>query len=211
MRMSLTSVTRYGAALGGVLILGLGIAPRAARAVEADPAAAQIDAFDNALISTMKQGPSLGMKGRFRKLQPAVEHAFNLPAMAQYTVGPAWAKFSDAEKAAVIEAFTRYSVASYASNFESFSGEAFTIEPKVDERGPDKLVHTRLFVAHHAPVDIVYRMRQSGGVWKIIDVFYQGSISQLTTRRSDFSATVASGGASALVAHLNALTEKLMK
>ena len=207
MRVSLKSATLAAA----VLTLGCGLLSYPARAAESDPAASQIEAFDNALLSTMKEGPSLGMKGRFRKLQPAVERAFNLPAMAQYTVGPAWAKFSDAEKAAVIAAFTRYSVANYASNFSSYSGDVFTIEPKVDERGPDKLVHTRLTPAHHAPVDIVYRMRQSGGSWKIIDIFYQGSISQLTTRRSDFAATVASGGATALVAHLNALTEKLMK
>ena len=207
MRVSLKSATLAAA----VLTLSCGLLSRPARAAESDPAASQIEAFDNALLSTMKEGPSLGMKGRFRKLQPAVERAFNLPAMAQYTVGPAWAKFSDAEKAAVIAAFTRYSVANYASNFSSYSGDVFTIEPKVDERGPDKLVHTRLTPAHHAPVDIVYRMRQSGGSWKIIDIFYQGSISQLTTRRSDFAATVASGGATALVAHLNALTEKLMK
>ncbi len=207
MRISLKMITLSAAALAASLAL----APQTVRAEGADPAAGQIETFDTALLSMMKEGSSLGMRGRIHKLQPAVEHAFNLPAMAQYTVGPTWAKFSDADKAAVIEAFTRYSVASYASNFNSYSGEAFTVDPKVDERGPDKLVRTKLVVAHHAPVDIVYRMRQSGGSWKIIDIFFQGSISQLTTRRSDFSSTVANGGASALVAHLNALTEKLMK
>ena len=62
-----------------------------------------------------------------------------------------------------------------------------------------------------APVTISYRMRENGGAWKIIDVFYNGSISQLTTRRSDFSATLAQGGAPALIAHLNALADKQMK
>ena len=206
MRSSPKSVT-----LGAALALCLAVAPHMVRAEGADPAAGQIESFDSALLATMKEGASLGMKGRMRKLEPAVERAFNLPAMAQFTVGPAWAAFSDADKAAVIEAFKRYSVANYASNFASFSGETFSVDPKVDERGPDKLVRTRLVPSHHAPVDIVYRMRQVGGTWKIIDIFYQGSISQLTTRRSDFAATVASGGASALVAHLNALTEKLEK
>ncbi len=208
MRSSPKSVTLVAAA---ALVLCLGLAPRIVRAEGADPAAGQIEAFDSALLATMKEGASLGMKGRMRRLEPAVERAFNLPAMAQYTVGPAWATFSDADKTAVIEAFTRYSVANYASNFSSFSGETLSVEPKVDERGPDKLVHTKLVPVHHAPVDIVYRMRQVGGTWKIIDIFYQGSISQLTTRRSDFAATVASGGAAGLVAHLNALTEKLEK
>jgi phospholipid transport system substrate-binding protein len=56
-----------------------------------------------------------------------------------------------------------------------------------------------------------YRMRNDGGTWKIIDVYFQGTISQLTTRRSDFAAALASGGASALIAHMDAQTEKLLK
>jgi phospholipid transport system substrate-binding protein len=206
MRISLKSAALSAAALA----LLLGAAPLV-RAADADPAIGQVEGLDSALLAAMKEGPSLGVKGRYRKLQPAVERAFNMPAMAQFTVGTAWAKFSDAEKAAVIAAFTRYSVASYASNFDSYSGQSFTVDPKVDERGPDKLVRTKLVVSNHAPVDIVYRMRAVGGTWKIIDILFQGSISQLATRRSDFSATVSSGGAAALVAHLNALSDKLMK
>ena len=129
MRSSPKSVTLVAAALA----LGLGLSAPAARAEGSDPAAGQIEAFDNALLATMKEGASLGMKGRMHRLEPAVERAFNLPAMAQFTVGPAWATFSDADKAAVIEAFKRYSVASYASNFSGFSGETFTVDAKVDE------------------------------------------------------------------------------
>ena len=39
----------------------------------------------------------------------------------------------------------------------------------------------------------MYRMRELGGSWKIIDVYY-GAISQLTTRRSDFAATSLNAG-----------------
>jgi phospholipid transport system substrate-binding protein len=60
-------------------------------------------------------------------------------------------------------------------------------------------------------VVIDYRMRNDGGTWKIIDVLFKGTISQLTTRRSDFAATIAQGGATALVAHMDAQTEKLLK
>jgi phospholipid transport system substrate-binding protein len=77
-------------------------------------------------------------------------------------------------------------------------------------RGIDKVVQTRLIPGHDQPVSLIYRMRESGGVWKIIDVYY-GSISQLTTRRSDFAGPVASGGAQALITHLNSLSDDLMK
>lgn len=59
-------------------------------------------------------------------------------------------------------------------------------------------------------MNLIYRMRESAGSWKILDVYY-GSISQLTTRRSDFAASLATGGAAGLVAHLNALSDDLMR
>ncbi len=84
------------------------------------------------------------------------------------------------------------------------------MDPNIVSRGTDKIVQTRLVPPHDAPVSLMYRMRESDSAWKIIDVYY-GSISQLTTRRSDFAGPVASGGAQALVTHLNSLSDALMK
>ena len=61
-----------------------------------------------------------------------------------------------------------------------------------------------------APVALSYRMRESAGAWRIIDVYF-GAISQLTTRRSDFAAPLAAGGAKGLITHLNTLSDDLMK
>jgi phospholipid transport system substrate-binding protein len=137
-----------------------------------------------------------------------VSRAFDIPTMIRFAVGPSWATIPPAQQQSLTDAFERLTVASYAHNFDSFSGERFEVDPNVVTRGPDKVVQTRIVPPG---VVISYRMRQSGGTWKIIDVFYNGSISQLTTRRADFSATLAKGGAPALIAHLNALADKQLK
>lgn len=190
------------------LAVGLAYAP-VARAAEADPAAARIEVFDRALIETMKQGPALGAMGRYRKLAPVVEESFNLPVMTQFAVGPAWAGMSAADRQALVKAFTRLSVASYAHNFDRFGGERFTIDPKVETRGPDKIVQAHL-IAGGKTVNLIYRMRQSAAGWRIVDVYYD-NISQLTTRRSDFAAPLAAGGAKGLIAHLAATSDKLLQ
>jgi phospholipid transport system substrate-binding protein len=186
----------------------LAIAP-AARAA-GDPAASQIDSFDTALIDTMKQGPSLGIKGRYRKLEPVIQRTFDLPKMTQFAVGAPWKTFTPAQQSAAIEAFGKLTTASYAHNFNNWGGEKITLDANVQTRGPDKIVSTHLIRTHDAPVNLTYRMQQSGGTWKIIDV-YTGSISQLTTRRSDFAASLNSGGAQGLISHLNTLVENQMK
>jgi phospholipid transport system substrate-binding protein len=196
-------------ACAAALLLFASMAPQVR--AETDPAAAQVDGFDNALIGVMKQAEQLGVRGRARKLTPEIERAFNLPVMTRFAVGSAWSTMSDADHTALVAAFTRYSAASYAHNFDGYSGEKFVVDPAVETRGPDKIVKSQIIPGHGAPVVIDYRMRNEAGTWKIIDVYFQGTISQLTTRRSDFAATVASGGASALVAHMDAQTEKLLK
>ncbi|MBS0410307.1 MAG: ABC transporter substrate-binding protein [Proteobacteria bacterium] len=182
----------------------------AAFAAQADPAAAQVETFDNALIAAMKGGKALGAKGRARQLSPAVQRAFDLPSMAAFAVGPTWSTFSPAQKSQVIEAFTRLSVASWAHNFDTYGGEQFVIDPNVQTRGTDKVVQAKLVHGGGAPVNLIYRMRQSGGGWKVIDVFYN-NVSQLTTRRSDLASTVASGGAAGVTAKLNAMADNLLK
>jgi phospholipid transport system substrate-binding protein len=158
----------------------------------------------------MKGGVALGARGRAKKLGPAVAAAFDLPTMTGFAVGPKWAQMTAAERSDLIAAFTRMTVASYAHNFDSFSGERFELDPHVQTRGADRIVQSKLIPPQDKPVSLVFRMRQSPQGWKIIDVYYDG-VSQLTTRRADFAQPVAQGGASGLVKHLDALTEKLLK
>jgi phospholipid transport system substrate-binding protein len=174
-----------------------------------DPVA-QIEALDHALLESMRAGPAMNPSDRYQLLAPAIERAFDLPAMTAFAVGGAWSTFTPGEQQATISAFTRLTVSSYAHNFRTFAGERFEVDPTVADRGPDKIVQSQLKLPHDVPVSLVYRMRESGGSWRIIDVYY-GAISQLTTRRSDFATSLTAGGASTLITHLNSLSDDLMK
>jgi phospholipid transport system substrate-binding protein len=192
-----------------VAIVALGLSASRGFAQAPDPAIATINGFDNALLDTMKEATSLGVKGRYQKLTPAVQRAFNLPAMTRFAVGTNWSQFSDADHQALIDAFTRLTIASYAHNFDGYGGEHFEISPNVQTRGLDKIVQTKLIRPRDKPVSLNYRMRQDGGTWKVIDIYY-GNISQLSIRRADFanSATV---GAGALIHDISAQANKLEK
>ena len=178
-----------------------------AAAAPADPAAARVEAFDNALLAAMKSG-SAGVKARDRDLTPAVESAFDIPTMTRFAVGPSWASMTEAQHAELSRAFERYTTANYAHSFDSYSGQKFVIQG-VTTRGTDKIVQAQLASPHGSTNALIYRLHETPEGWKIIDVYYNG-ISQLTTRRADFAAPVASGGASGLLSHLEALTAKLL-
>ncbi len=180
-------------------------APVPALAQVSDPAAATVAALDNGLLAIMHAGAAAGQAGRAREIAPVIDRAFDLPLMARLSVGPAWNGFTPHDQQALIAAFRTMSVAQYAKNFDGWSGERFTIQPQVETRGTDRLVRTMLTSPGGTSEVLDYRLRQDGGTWRIIDVYYRNAISQLATRRSDFAAVVAKGGAPALIAHLDRL------
>lgn len=192
------------------LALFLAAAPAVTQAQAPDPAAAQVTRFDDVLLETMKQAKRLGPQGRYQKLEPVMAQIFDLPTMTRFAVGSAWSSVSPAQQAALVRAFSRMTVATYAHNFDDYGGQRFVLD-KVETRGPDKLVRTRLTSTSGAPVSLVYRMRQSGGTWKIIDVYYNGAVSSLMGQRSEYAATVKSGGPAALVAKLNNHADELLR
>lgn len=168
---------------------------------------ATVQALNAGLLSIMKSGKAAGQKGRAAAIAPVVDRAFDLPLMTRLTVGAQWTTIAPADQQALVAAFRRLTIAQYASNFDSFSGETFTVNPQVERRGGDSLVRTTL-KSGSGSESLNYRLRQSGGQWKIIDVFYRSAISQLATRRADYAGVLKSGGAKALVGHLNALAAK---
>lgn len=186
----------------------IAMSSQVAVAQAADPAIDTVQKLGNGLVSIMRAGASSGLSGRSRMIAPVIDKTFDLPLMTRLAVGPSWNSLSAKDKAGLVAAFRAMTIAQYAKNFDSFSGERFTLVPGVVTRGADKLVRTNLVSPDSGTESLNYRLRKTGGEWKIIDVYYRNSISQLATRRSDFARVLAKGGAPALIAHLNALAVK---
>ena len=197
-------------AIAGAAVAPVAFAP-AAFAQASDPAAAKIESFNAAVIKTLQAGHAAGAAGRAKVVGPAVEQTFDLAYMTRVAVGPDWAKMSADDQSALLKAYSRYAVANWAKNFDNYSGQKLELNGPVIDRGGDKLVKTKLTGPGASPVTLDYRMRDTGMGWRVIDVFYNGGISQIATQRSDFMSTLQSGGAKALVAKLDSLTEKLLK
>ena len=185
-------------------------APAAAYAQASDPAAQQVDALDKALIAAMKSGKSTTPQARYQALAPIVQRVFDFPRMIRFASGAAWAKMTPADQANLATAFAHFSVATYAHNFDSYSGQKFVMD-RVDTRLPDKLVRTELVSSGGSSIVLAYRMQQSGGRWKIIDVYFNGAISELAQQSADFASTLATGGAPALIKKLNAQADTLLR
>jgi len=200
----MSSPTRR-AALAAFVVAGLFLA---APAFAADTPTSVVEGFNTALLDVMKNGKTLGFKGRFDKLRPVFEKAFDTPFMARFVSGGA--AVDEARAKALNESLTAYSVAFYARNFKAFDGETFPIDG-AREIPQGTLVSTRIVPKADKPTPMNYLLRQSNGSWKIIDVFLDGTISQLATRRTDFAQTLKTSGVDGLIKLLDAKTAEVSK
>ncbi|MGO9420346.1 ABC transporter substrate-binding protein [Roseiarcus sp.] len=193
------------AALTALLFFG----PMASLAQGFSPAARRIEAYYQQLLPTLQQADRLSVSERDRRFGPAINSAFDLSAMTRYAAGPAWSTFSPSQQAAVREAFSRFLVADYASLVRDYSGESFVVEPQTtaEARGGGEVVKTKLIQGGGRNVTINYLVR--GG--RVIDVYFNGTVSDLATRRDEFASILAGGGgADALVRTLRQRTEALL-
>jgi len=143
--------------MGGLAAAGLAL--RSAAAAPAT-ASAVVEAFYAVLLEVMKQATSLGFEGRYRRLQPAIEAAFNLPLMIRLAVGPQWNSLTPAQQGRLLEAFRRFTVGTYASRFDGFEGEHFEVTREAPSPSGGTLVQTRLVPTKQDPVELNYLLRQ---------------------------------------------------
>jgi len=160
--------------------------------------------FYTQLVGAMKQGDHLGFAGRYKKLDPAIRAAFNLPMMARLSVGSSWADASPQEQSALIDAFSEFSVASWASRFAGYDGEQFNITGEKPTADGAVVVETSLQPKSGDAVTLNYLMRPDDhGNFRIVDVFLNGTISELATRRAEFSSIARRDGIEALAHSLD--------
>jgi len=194
------TLTRRAALLGAVLF------PTAA-AYAADPdAVAPIQGLNQALAQVAAAGRGAPFAQRYNTLAPAVERAYDLPAILQLAVGPRWGSLPPPEQQSLLDAFRKFTVASYVANFDN--RERFELLPDSRSIGADQVVATRVVPNGGDPTRIDYVMRRTAQGWRAVDVLLNGSISQVAVYRSDWRASLASG-AGPLIANLQAKVASL--
>ncbi|HEV2674216.1 MAG TPA: ABC transporter substrate-binding protein [Aliidongia sp.] len=170
------------------------------------PASAVVDAFDGTLLGVMKQADKLGYEGRAKDLEPAIESAFNIPLMTRIIVGSPWTEWNEEQRGHIVDAFGKFIVATYARRFDGYGGEDFVDDGEKPAVSGGTLVTTRLTRPKDPAVTLTYLMRDGDNGPQIVDVFLTGTISELATRRSEFSAVLQQGGYQALLTALEKKT-----
>jgi phospholipid transport system substrate-binding protein len=188
-------------ALALAAALGLGTFSYTAQAAPAGGSGTVQGLYDT-LLSTMKNGRTLGGSGRFAQLAPVIRSSFDVASMARLSVGPSWTGLSEAQRQEVTESYGRYISAIYADRFDSYNGQKLEVTGE-QPASFGLLVKSRIIKSNGEPVEVDYVMRQNGESWLIADIYLDSAISEVATRRSEFAAILKTQGIDGLIAALN--------
>ncbi len=175
-------------------------------ALATDPAVSSIERWYARLVSTMQEASSLSVQARYQRLAPVLSEAFDFATMTRLSVGPAFNAASGAQQAAIRQAFQKFLGAFYANRIDGYSSEKFEVDPVVENRGGQRVVKTKLVRPGGGSTRIDYLVNGS----RVIDIYLDGAISEVASRRGEFSSILASGGPEALVKALRDKYDQLM-
>lgn len=199
---------RYLAATAIFVLAVIAVVP--ARADPGDDPRGLITAFQAELLNVMRDARTLGVAGRYARLDPLLAETFHMELMTRIASGAHWKDASAEQRERLTRAFRRMSASTVATLFNGYEGETFELDEVAE--GPQKttLVHTRLVPPLGTPVDISYVTKHIQERWWAIDVVVDKGISELNVRRSEYRATLAQGGVEALIKLLDAKADELV-
>lgn len=136
---------------------------------------------------------------RCRKL---LDWAFDVPAMAQYSLGKSWDKASSTDREAFLAAFKDGIVAAYLRRMRDWRGAKMSFVSVRPASGGDLMAASRLSLPD-AEETWIWRLRPSNQSWQIVDVAINGS-SVLNTERQEYADILAAnhGDINAVIAHI---------
>jgi len=115
--------------------------------------------------------------------------AFDVPAMAQYALGKAWDRATNADREAFLAAFEDAIVAAYLRRMRDYRGATMSFVGTRPSAGDDRMAASRLSLPD-AEETWIWRLRPSGESWRIVDVAIDGS-SVLSTERQEYAEILA--------------------
>ena len=190
--------------LAAAAALAVSGTPHAVRAAE-DPAVEPIKRLYAKFEEALKNGAG-DLKSRLAIVGDTLAATFDTPAMVRTAVGPKWKTFKPEQQDALTETFGRYFVTLYANRLSQAAGGKFDIKPQSEERGPNRVVFTRVSNKDGDESDVDYVVNAGN---RVQDVLLNGNVSEVASMRASFADPL-KGGADGLLKFMRERTDGML-
>ncbi len=174
-------------------------------------AAAPIDmlqATTDSMITALKKISDRSPENLYRLVQNILLPQVDLNYMSQLVInqpgqnGNYWGNATAQQKAQFTQAFTRYVTRTYSGALANYSNEKIIFSPRITQLGSGRIqVNSQVQGAGKQPINLNYRLIQSGGNWKVYDLVVD-SISMVNSYNEQFGPVLRQGGMEGLLQRL---------
>ncbi len=149
-------------------------------------------------------------KDFFKSTLILVEKTYNSEKMIRMIIGKEWNEFSQSQKKQIHKVFQEYISLNYNQRFRKINEPNFKINGKKKIGEKYFYVQTSLIIKDQEKVEINYLLNQTEKKeWKIFDVLLAGSISEIATKKSEFSKIIKDKGIDHLIESLKKKNDEL--
>ena len=137
----------------------------------------------------------------FDKTIQSITNIYDTRKMIRMIIGEKWKKISESKKDEITLLFAKYIAQNYIKQFSKFKSIKFNSKgtKKIGEKY--LLVKSVLIINKKDKIKINYLLINNKG-WKIFDVLIDGTVSEISTKKSEFSKYLQDGGVDLLIKEL---------
>jgi phospholipid transport system substrate-binding protein len=179
----------------GALAVALALAVGAS--ADGDPMVAVKGTVNQVLSIVTDPSYKSATAGRRERLRQVIAPRFDFADMARSAMGYHWRSLSAAQRDQFVRLFTGLLEASYMGKIEGYKGQK-VVYVKETHDGDLAQVNTQIVQRGNEPIAVNYRLKQSGGSWKVYDVLID-QISLVGNYRNQFSRIINEKGYDSLV------------
>ena len=196
----------------GAALLLLAPGMHAAAGASTDPKEV-VQTTANAVIAVLRD-ESLDRVTKQTRIEEIVYANVDFDTLSRLVLARNWKKFDERQREEFLREFKRHLSVTYGRNIDDYRNETVAITGERKEARSDWTVLSKIVRgAGSAEFQVNYRLRQTDGQWRIIDVIVEG-VSMVANFRSQFQDIVTAGGPDRLLRLLrekNASGESLIK
>ena len=163
-----------------------------------------VDATTSAVIAVLAD-KDVSVDDKRRRVEEIVYARVDFDTLSRLVLARSWNQLSEEQREEFKRSFKQNLSATYGRSIEAYRNERITIVADRQEADADWTVRTKIVRGGPNDISVDYRLRQSAGSWKIIDVIIEG-VSLVSSYRSQFQEVMANGGIDRL---LKVMQEKM--
>ena len=150
---------------------------------------------------------TLSTQEKRQRVEEIVYANTDFPTLVRLVLAQNYARFSEAQRQAFQEEFKIHLSVTYGRNVENYANERVQIVGTRPEARGDWTVNTRILRGGPDDIEADYRLRQTGGEWKVIDVVIE-KVSLVANFRSQFQEILANQTPEQLIQLLHEKNQK---